>query len=126
MQDFSTVPIHVHLQHQVEKLILSWVLSHRSHDSQQLLGGDCSAPILTWRERDWDNVTEPSTTLPNTLHSILYTYLLGLSDRVPLTLSNASNASFSSAFSKLAKSEDIICPCYLSASPDRVEVERNF
>ena len=46
-----------------------------------------------------------------------------LSDRVPLTLSNASNASFSSAFSKLAKSEDIISPCYLSASPDKVEVE---
>ena len=54
-----------------------------------------------------------------------YTCYTSLFDRVPLTLSNASNASFSSAFSKLAKSEDIIAPSYLSASPDEVEVERN-
>ena len=105
--DYFTVPIHVHLQHQVEKLIFSWVLSHRSHDSQQLLWRNRSAPVL---EYFW-LIAIPATA--------------SLSGRVPLTLSNASNASFSSAFSKFAKSEDIISPSYLSASPDKVKVERN-
>ena len=78
------VPVQVHLHHHVVELVLGGVLAHGAHHAQQLLGGDGAAPVL-------DIVIQDTTAA-----------------LVALTLSNASNASFSSAFIKLARSEAML------------------
>ena len=82
----GAVTVHIHLQHEVEELVLGGVLAHGAHHAQQLLGGDGAAPVL-------DTVIHDTTVA---------------AELVTLTLSNASNASFSSAFIKLARSEAML------------------
>ena len=53
----GAVTVHVHLQHEVEQLVLGGVLAHGAHHAQQLLGGDGAAPVLDIVIRNTGHVT---------------------------------------------------------------------